>query len=177
MQMSDAVVVDAVRLSGTRIAEDRLAACAGDLLVLVSNAGRRILLRAHAARPSAWPTASTGSDAQRLLLAGSLLHVVPDPLAGWCTDARRLGSVTWSTALAAGGHASRKRLAARETLDAAPGWWQRRYAVALGAVTGRAHAATVDVHALAGYLGGSTGFDEVLATSSLRVRSAVLSAT
>lgn len=176
MQLADAVIVDAVRLRDAHIEAGRLAACPGDLVVLVRHGARRILLRAHRARPSVWPTASTGSDAQRVLLAGSLLHVVPDPLAGWCTDARRLGSVVWSTALAADGRTSRKRLAAREVVAARPGWWQRRHAAALGSVTGRGHAATVDVHALAGYLGGSTGFDEVLATSSLRVRGALRAA-
>ena len=109
---------------------------------------------------SAWEPfagdAVLGSDAQRVLLASALLQVSPDPLLGWSSDVRQTRSVMWSQAV--------PDQPARLGM---PQWLRLREAEALGSVLGRAHARTVDASALAGYLGGSDGFDRALAESTL----------
>jgi len=175
--LAGCTVVDADYVSEGFISATGLAASPGDLLVLARSADRSVVLRAHRARASAWPDAAIGSDAQRILLAASMVRVVADPLAGWSTDARNLGSLVWSTALARPRGALRKRERARAVLADQPRWWLRRHARALGSLTGRAHAASVNVYALAGYLGGSSGFDDALAESAVLARRTVLASS
>ncbi len=151
LRMQRMVVVDAVGRADS-----------GELLVLIvdEDGNDPILLQTSLVRESAWePYAGDvvlGSDAQRVLLASTLLQVSPDPLLGWSSDVRQTRSVIWAQA----GTHEQKRLSM-------PQWMRLREAEALGSVLGRAHARTVDASALAGYLGGSDGFDRALAESTL----------
>ena len=117
-----------------------------------------LLLRGRAVGPSMWAPyadlAPLGSDAQRILMASALMQVSPDPLLGWSSDPQTLGSVIWSQALDPG-----------PLSPAEPRWLLKREAEAVGAALARAHAATFDMPALAGYLGGSTSFELALAAS------------
>lgn len=142
-------------------------------LVLGAGPATHLLWQVRTARPSVWGQADSGSDAQRLLLAADLVSAVVDPLAGWCSDARRLGSLVWGSALAPSAPRGRRGARAAALLERAPHWWRRRCARALGVTLARAHASTVDLAALAGYLGGSPAFDERLAASSARARLAL----
>lgn len=171
--LEDCSVVDAVMVDAEGAEDDGIAVRDGDLLVLVRTGALRALLRARRARSSVWPNASAGADAQRILLAGSVVRIAADPCAAWCTDARRLGSVVWSTAVASVQPRGRKSERARAVLEVQPKWWRHRYAEALGGLVARAHAMSIDVHALSGYLGGSDGFDQMLTQSSLRARAAL----
>ena len=151
LRMQRMVVVDAVGRADS-----------GGLLVLaVDEEGNDpILLQTTVVRESAWePYAGDvvlGSDAQRVLLASTLLQVSPDPLLGWSSDVRQTRSVMWSQAV--------NDDSVRPSM---PHWMRLREAEALGSVLGRAHARTVDASALAGYLGGSDGFDQALAAATL----------
>gem|GEM_PF-2385534 len=151
LRMQRMVVVDAVGRSDS-----------GGLLVLVVDEEGKdpMLLQTAVVRESAWEPyagdAVLGSDAQRVLLASTLLQVSPDPLLGWSSDVRQTRSVMWSQAV--------NDDSARPSM---PQWLKLREAEALGSVLGRAHARTVDAPALAGYLGGSDGFDRALAESTL----------
>ena len=151
LRMQRMVVVDAVGRADS-----------GGLLVLVvdEEGNDPILLQTTLVRESAWePYAGDvvlGSDAQRVLLASTLLQVSPDPLLGWSSDVRQTRSAMWCQAV--------NDDPARPSM---PQWMRLREAEALGAVLGRAHARTVDASALAGYLGGSDGFDRALAESTL----------
>ena len=151
VRMQRMVVVDAVGRSDS-----------GGYLVLVVDAEGNdpILFQTAVVHESAWePYAGDvvlGSDAQRVLLASNLLQVSPDPLLGWSSDVRQTRSVMWAQAL--------NDVAVRPSM---PQWLRLREAETLGSVLGRAHARTVDAPALAGYLGGSDGFDRALAMSTL----------
>lgn len=118
----------------------------------------RLLLRGRPVGPSMWePYADIsplGSDAQRILMASALVQVSPDPLLGWSSDPQTLGSVIWSQALDPGPMSPPE-----------PRWLLKREAESYGGLLARAHAATFDMPALAGYLGGSTSFELALATS------------
>jgi hypothetical protein len=151
LRMQRMVVVDAVGRSDS----------GGFLVLVVDEEGNDpILLQTAVVRESAWePYAGDvvlGSDAQRVLLASTLLQVSPGPLLGWSSDVRQTRSVMWSQAV--------NDDSARPSM---PQWLRLREAEALGSVLGRAHARTVDASALAGYLGGSDGFDRALAESTL----------
>lgn len=151
LRMQRMVVVDAVGRADS-----------GGLLVLVVDEEGHdpILLQTSVVHESTWEPfagdAVLGSDAQRVLLASTLLQVSPDPLLGWSSDVRQTRSVMWSQAV--------PDQPARLGM---PQWLRLREAAATGSVLGRAHARTVDASALAGYLGGSDGFDRALAESTL----------
>ena len=151
LRMQRMVVVDAVGRAES----------GGHLVLVVDEEGNDpILLQTTVVHESAWEPyagdAVLGSDAQRVLLASTLLQVSPDPLLGWSSDVRQTRSVMWSQAVS---DASAR--------TAMPQWLRVREAEALGSALGRAHARTMDTSALAGYLGGSDGFDRALAESTL----------